>query len=1106
MKRDDSLTASNLAFVEGLYADYLEDPSSVDTDWHATFKDWAADDGDAEAARRSVDGPSFKAASIFDPPVAVSLLARPSTVDSIAGRPPAAARSPVAAKPAPARPANAGGALGATESGAISGEVTGRIELLEQMKLFRGLPREEIAALAVLAVEERFADGDTVCREAEEGDRLFLLIEGELSVRRKDEIVTTLHPGDVVGEMSVLDAQPRSADVVAHGAVTTLSLARVDLLAQLEKRPALNRGFLRMLSMRLRERSSRQDRVNRLIHAYRVRGHLLAQLDPLGRPRGSNPELELEHWGLSEKDLDSLFSSTTIAGTTVLTLREILALLESAYCRSIGVQFMHIDDVHAKNWLINRLEDSDHHRQLTRDEKLRILTKLTDAELFEQFIHKKFLGAKRFSLEGAETLIPLLDLAFEEAGDQRVEEIVLGMAHRGRLNVLVNIMGKSPREIFREFADDYAEEFIGRGDVKYHLGYSSDRPTTDGRKMHLSLCFNPSHLEFVNPVLQGRVRAKQQRFGDTEHRRCLGILVHGDAAFAGQGVIQELFNMANLPGYRTGGTLHVIVNNQIGFTTSPEMGRSTHYATDVARMVQTPVFHVNGEDPEAVARVVRTAMDFRREFQQDVIIDMYCYRRHGHNEGDEPSFTQPLLYEVIRKRKTVRDSYLDHLLELGGIERDEAEKIKEQRSQVLEDELSKAQDPGYKLRGPRSGEGLWHGYRGGADHETPEVATGVAKDKLAILLSKTTELPAGFNIHRTLKRIFKKRREMASGEQPLDWGAAEILALASLVVEGAPVRFSGQDSGRGTFSHRHALLYDAQSGEVHVPLQHLAEGQAEVNVWDSPLSEVSVVGFEYGYSLDTPEGLNIWEAQFGDFSNCAQVIIDQFITSGEDKWRRLSSLVMLLPHGFEGQGPEHSSARLERYLNLAAEDNIQVVNLTTPAQFFHCLRRQVLRPWRKPLIVMSPKSLLRHPRAVSTLDELAEGSFQRVIADDQVDPADVQRVLLTSGKIFYELEAARREGERNDVAIVRLEQYYPLSTDLLEAALSPYADGTPVFWVQEEPRNMGAWSFLLLRLGRQLFGRWPLEAITRPESASPATGSAAAHKKEQAGLIAEALS
>ncbi len=1102
----DPLAGTNLAFIETLYANYLEDPSSVDGEWQRYFAAWAAEDGDAWAARRSVDGPSFAPGSIFAPPGGVPPGGVPPGGVPAAGLAPATGAPPVAAAPV-----------------VVSGETAERVRFLENLKLFRGLPREEVAAVALLAVEERFADGEILFREAEEGTSLYLLTEGELIVQRKDQFVAALRPGEVVGEMSVLDSQPRSADVIARGDVTTLSIDRFDLLALLERRPMLNRGFLQMLSSRLRERSSRQDKVNRLIHAYRVRGHLLANLDPLGRPRSSTPELELEHWGLSEEDLEALFSSTTIAGTTALTLRSILALLEAVYCGSIGVQFMHIDDVHAKNWLINRMEDSEHHRRLARDEKLRILTKLTDAELFEQFIHKKFLGAKRFSLEGAETMIPLLDLALQEAGAQGVEEVVFGMAHRGRLNVLVNILDKSPREVFREFADEDPDLMIGQGDVKYHLGFSSDRVAPQGRqrneapkggkrdemasgeKMHLSLCFNPSHLEFVNPVVQGRVRAKQERYGDVEHRRCLGILIHGDAAFAGQGVIQELFNMANLPGYRTGGTLHVIVNNQIGFTTAPEMGRSTQYATDVARMLQTPVFHVNGEDPEAVAQVVRTAMDYREEFQQDVIIDMYCYRRHGHNEGDEPSYTQPLLYEVIRNRKTVRESYLDHLLELGGVTREEAETIRQERTRSLEEELDESQAPGFQLRGPATGEGLWRPYRGGPDAETPEVETALPKEKLTALLHKAAEIPAEFNIHKKLRRLFKNRQQMAGGERPLDWAAAEAAALASLVVEGTSVRLSGQDSGRGTFSHRHAVLYDFRDGEMYIPLQHVAEDQAQFHVWDSPLSEIGVAGFEYGYSLDTPDGLDLWEAQFGDFSNCAQVIIDQFITSGEDKWRRLSGLVMLLPHGFEGQGPEHSSARLERFLNLAAEDNIQVVNLTTPAQYFHCLRRQIVRPWRKPLIVMAPKSLLRHPHVVSSLDELAEGHFQRVIPDAGADPEAVKRVLLTSGKVYYELDDARRRADRRDVAIVRLEQYYPLSLDLLEETLAPYADGTEVFWVQEEPRNMGAWSFLLIRLGRRLFGRWPFDCVTRPESASPATGSAAAHRKEQAALIAEAL-
>ncbi|MCP3959930.1 MAG: 2-oxoglutarate dehydrogenase E1 component [bacterium] len=1109
MPSDDPLAGSNLPFVEALYASFLEDPTSVEEDWRRYFEGWASEDGDAWAARRSVDGPSFSASSIFDPPSEA-----PPSGALPAGAPaasaPAAGAPPVAAAVGPVSVGAATSVTAALASPpvAVTGKTAERVKFLQDLKLFRGLPPEEVAAVALLAVEERFSGGQVLFREADEGTSLYLLIEGELLVRRKDQIVAMLQAGEVFGELSVLDSQPRSADVVARGDVKTLSIDRFDLLGLLERRPVLNRGFLQMLTSRLRERSSRQDKVNRLIHAYRVRGHLLASLDPLGRTRTSSPELELEHWGLSENDLDSLFSSTTIAGTTVLTLRDILALLKAVYCSSIGVQFMHIDDVHAKNWLINRVEDSEHHRRLDRDEKLRILTKLTDAELFEQFIHKKFLGAKRFSLEGAETLIPLLDLALEEAAGQGVDEVVLGMAHRGRLNVLVNIMGKSPRDVFREFADDDPDLMIGGGDVKYHLGFSSDRELEGGRKMHLSLCFNPSHLEFVNPVLQGRVRAKQERFGDTEHRRCLGILVHGDAAFAGQGVIQELFNMANLPGYRTGGTLHVIVNNQIGFTTSPEMGRSTQYATDVARMIQTPVFHVNGEDPDAVAHVVRIAMDYRREFQQDVIIDMYCYRRYGHNEGDEPSYTQPLLYEVIRNRKTVRESYLEHMLELGGVDREEAEKIREERTRDLENELSKSQETQDELTYTmmvKTGGGLWRGYVGGADAKVPEVATGMNRERLAKLLRKSADIPEDFNVHRKLRRFFGNRQKMAAGEMPLDWGAAEAAALASLAAEGARVRFSGQDSGRGTFSHRHAVLYDFETGALHVPLQHLAEVQAEVHVWDSPLSEVSVVGFEYGYSMDTPDGLCLWEAQFGDFSNCAQVIIDQFITSGEDKWRRLSGMVMLLPHGFEGQGPEHSSARLERYLNLTAEDNIQVVNLTTPAQYFHCLRRQVLRPWRKPLIVMSPKSLLRHPRAVSTIDELAGGSFQRVIPDAEVEPAGVKRVLVTSGKVYYDLEKERRESERRDVAIVRLEQYYPLSEDSLESALAPYADDTPVFWVQEEPRNMGAWSFLLLRLGRRPFGRWPLDCVTRSPSASPATGSAAAHKKEQKELIERAL-
>ncbi len=1069
------LQPHNLAFIEQLYACFLQQPDSVEPEWRAYFERLAASDGDLRAAQTAVDGPSFRPPSIFNPPAA--------SVGS-----PAISVGDLPRLPAPV--------------------LDRRLRFLSELRLFRGLPDEELALIARLGHEESHADGTVLFREGQPGHSLYLIAAGNVVVRRKKHVLATLSSGDVVGEMSVLDRQPRSADAIAHGELEVLRIEGRDLLALTERRPVLTRGLVALLSRRLRERSSRQDMVNRLIHAYRVRGHLLAKLDPLGSVADAAefPELSLEYYGLSERDLDALFSSTTISGTTLLTLREILKLLRVTYSDAIGVQFMHIDNHRKKEWLLTRLEDSAHHRLLNRDEKLNILTKLTDAEIFEQFLHRKFLGAKRFSLEGAETLIPLLDLAIDEAGGQGIREVVIGMAHRGRLNVLVNIMGKSPRDVFQEFADDRPENKLGRGDVKYHLGYSNDRISSSGQLQHLSLCFNPSHLEFVNPVLVGRVRAKQDRYQDREHRHALGILIHGDAAFAGQGVGQELFNLSDLQGYRTGGTLHIVVNNQIGFTTSPSSARSTHYATEVARMLQTPIFHVNGENPEAVAQVVRLAMDYRQEFRKDVVIDMYCYRRHGHNEGDEPSYTQPLMYDKIRRRKSVREGYLDSLLQPGGITREEADEIITRRTADLEKALSEARAQTYELRGPNSGEGLWRPYRGGADAAVPRVATKIPKKRLVALLRQLCEVPEGFALNRKLKRFIANRLKMAAGDQGLDWGTAEMLAFASLLLEGAPVRLSGQDSGRGTFSHRHAVFRSTEDGSDYIPLQHLAADQAQFRVWDSPLSEIAVLGFEYGYSLDTPDGLNLWEAQFGDFCNVAQVIIDQFITSSEEKWRRLSALVMLLPHGFEGQGPEHSSARLERFLSLAAEDNIQVVNLTTPAQYFHCLRRQVVRPLRKPLVVMSPKSLLRHPQAVSSLADLSKGKFHRVIGDvTGIDPSKVRRVLLTSGKVYYELEAARHERGCEDIAILRLEQYYPLDLADIEQALGPYADGTPLVWVQEEPWNMGAWFFLRLHLQDDLCRRWPLSCVSRPESASPATGSAAAHKIEQQQLIDQAF-
>lgn len=846
-----------------------------------------------------------------------------------------------------------------------------------------------------------------------------------------------------------------------------------------------------------------QQRVDKLVRNYRVRGHIVADIDPLGIPKAQPPELDPAYYDFSDADMGRPVLSSNFPDAN--TLGEVIERLKTTYTRSIGVQFMHIDDLSVREWLQERMERSLNRLELSRSEQVRILTKLTDAVIFEEFIQKKFVGAKSFSLEGGESLIPLLDMAIEKAGEQGVKEIVLGMAHRGRLNVLANIMGKSPRKIFREFEDVDPELHRGRGDVKYHLGYSNDWLTSTDRKVHLSLCFNPSHLEFVNPVALGRTRAKQDRVGDEAHELGMALLIHGDAAFIGEGVVQETLNLSELNGYEVGGTLHVIVNNQIGFTTSPHEGRSTTYASDVAKMLQSPIFHVNGEDPEAVAQVINLALEFRREFKRDVVIDMYAYRRHGHNEGDEPSFTQPKLYEAIRKRESVREAYLERLLTLGEIDRDEAERISEARRENLEQELSAARSddfaPDYQAY-----TGLWRGYVGGDERDVEEVDTGVEPERLQRLLKAQTEFPKDFHIHPKTARGMRARAEMAAGERPLDWAAAESLALATLVTEGHRVRLSGQDSQRGTFSHRHAVLHDVEDGHTYMPLAHLSEDQAPIEIYNSPLSETGVLGFEYGYSVDYPDGLVAWEAQFGDFVNAGQVIIDQFIASAEDKWRRLSGLVMLLPHGFEGQGPEHSSARLERFLMLCAEDNMQIVNPTTPAQLFHLLRRQVLRRWRKPLVVMTPKSLLRHPKVVSSLDELAEGRFQRILADPATDPKGVKRLLLCSGKIYYDLEAEREELGRDDVAILRLEQLYPLHDESLHAALAPYADGTPVFWVQEEPENMGAWRFLKVQWGEKLLDRLPLFGITRPASASPATGSGSSHRLEQAELLKAAFS
>ncbi len=848
-----------------------------------------------------------------------------------------------------------------------------------------------------------------------------------------------------------------------------------------------------------------QERLDQLIRNFRVRGHILAEIDPLGKKRQSPPELKPEFYGFTEEDFDRPFSTSWFGGPDQRTLREMIHWLKTTYCRNIGVQFMHIDSLTVRNWLQERMESTGNRLKLTRDEQIRVLKRLSDAMIFENFVQTKFVGSKSFSLEGAEGLIPLLDMAIEKASADGINEIVFGMAHRGRLNVLANILSKSPRYIFREFYDFDPELYLGRGDVKYHLGYSHNWTTTTGKKIHLSLCFNPSHLEFINTVAQGRMRAKMDREHDVNHAKGLVILIHGDAAFAGEGIVQETLNLSELPGYQTGGTIHVIVNNQIGFTTSETEARSTTYATDVAKMLQIPIFHVNGEDPEAVTHVVRLALDFRKQFKRDVVIDMYCFRKHGHNESDEPEFTQPLMYRAIKQRASVYEEYLRELRGMRGITPEEVDEIIQQRRSKLESELEAAKDPNFQRR--KEDLGIWTGYKGGDVSDSDEPDTGCSLDRLSENLIKQTQLPKGFKAHPKLERILEARREMAEGKKPLDWGAAEALAFGTLLFEGHPIRMTGQDVGRGTFSHRHAMIYDYQTGERYIPLKSVARHDAFLEMYNSPLSEAGVLGFEYGYSLDFPQGLAIWEAQFGDFSNAAQVIIDQFIVSAEEKWKKFSGIVLLLPHGFEGQGPEHSSARLERFLMLAAEDNIQVIYPSTPGQYFHMLRRQMLRKWKKPLIVMTPKSLLRHKDVVTALDEFANGHFQTVIPDRSVeDPDAVRKILLCTGKIYYELAQEREKLGAFDVAIIRVEQLYPLPHEGLKAALSVYPSGTPVVWVQEEPENMGASRFMRCHYGHHLFQSHPFSSVDRPASASPATGSYRSHAIEQAEIMTQAFS
>ncbi len=852
-----------------------------------------------------------------------------------------------------------------------------------------------------------------------------------------------------------------------------------------------------------------QARLSALINAYRVRGHVFANLDPLGlHDVGPHDELVLKRYGLAHVDPDTIFATGNLAGPATAPLRSVLERIKDTYSRTIGVEYTFLENAEARDWLRDRMELTRNHIDLSREQQIRILTKLTDAEIFEQFLHTKYTGAKRFSLEGGESVIPMLDILVERASELGVEEIVIGMAHRGRLNVMVNIMEMNVRQIFAGFEDDDPEAYVGRGDVKYHLGYSLDRKTASGKDIHMTLAFNPSHLEFVNPVVEGRVRAKQDRKGDRDRITVLPLLSHGDAAFVGQGVVAETLNLSRLPAFETGGTIHVVINNQIGFTTNPEDSRSTAYCTDITRMLRCPVFHVNGEDPEAVAQAVTLATEYRQRFHGDVVLDLFCYRKYGHNEGDEPRFTQPVMYSAVEKKKTVREVYVEHLVKTEKVTLEQAEEIKVREQQRLERALEDARSNGNYNLIPASMKGLWADYKGGSDLDVPDVSTGFPNQGLLLALDRLTSYPDWFTPHPRIKRFVldKQRKVMETGEG-VDWGTAENLAFASLLMQGVRCRLTGQDVRRGTFSHRHAVIFDSETGRRYTRLGHLSEDQAHLEIYDSPLSEVGVLGFEWGYSLDSPDALVCWEAQFGDFVNVAQVIIDQFISSSEDKWHRLSGLVMLLPHGMEGQGPEHSSARLERFLLLCAEDNMQVVNLTTPAQLFHCLRRQVLRPWRKPLVVMSPKSLLRHRRAVSTLDELSDGEFQRIIPDDPaIDPGKARRVVLCTGKIYYDLLERRERDGVDDIGIMRVEQLYPLRASELQARLAPYPKDVDLVWVQEEPWNMGAWYFMRARLPEILGAEQPLRCIARPESASPATGSGASHKLEQEMLLTEVFS
>ncbi|WP_053979349.1 2-oxoglutarate dehydrogenase E1 component [Marinagarivorans algicola] len=849
----------------------------------------------------------------------------------------------------------------------------------------------------------------------------------------------------------------------------------------------------------------KQVEVVQLINAYRLSGHKKAQLDPLGLSNETTEleELDLQFHGLNNSDLDAVFQTSDLSlGLTEAPLRDILAALNQTYCGSIGTEVMHITNYAERKWLLQRLESVRSTPALSAEARIHLLERLTAAEGLERHLDSKYPGTKRFGLEGAESLIPMLDVLIKGIGSHGAKEMVLGMAHRGRLNTLVNILGKNPTDLFDEFEGKKLVDTSG--DVKYHQGFSSN-VMTPGGEIHLALAFNPSHLEIVSPVVEGSVRARQDRRRDDIRNVVVPVVIHGDAAFAGQGVVLETFQMSQTRAYKTGGTIHIVINNQVGFTTNrKEDSRSTRYCTDVAKMIEAPIFHVNGDDPEAVAFVTNLAVDYRNEFKKDVVIDLVCYRRRGHNETDEPSATQPLMYSVIRKHKTTRTLYAEKLANENIYSADDSTKMMNDYRAALDAGEHVARD---LVNEPDASLFVdWSPYIG---HTWEKQAhTGYELKQLQELAQSITHIPDGIVVQRQVAKIYEDRQKMAAGSLPLNWGMAEILAYGSLLAEGIAIRITGQDVGRGTFSHRHAVIHNQKDGESYIPLKHIAPDQPNLHIYDSYLSEEAVLAFEYGYSTTKPNALVIWEAQFGDFANGAQVVIDQFITSGEHKWGRLSGLTMLLPHGYEGQGPEHSSARLERFMQLCAEQNIQVCIPTTPAQVFHMLRRQAIRPLRRPLVVMSPKWILRHKLATSTLEELAEGSFQNVIGDDVITSEDARRVVLCSGKVYYHLLEARLEREQKNVALIRIEQLYPFPQEELQKALEPFANVTDIIWCQEEPMNQGAWHSNQHRM-REALGGVNNDAFLRyagrSPSSAPAAGYFSTHLEEQNRFINAAL-